>query len=359
MNILRSILILTVSLGIASASSAQTYDALADFSTTQNPNGVWTYAYSTNLAGPLYVYPDTYVLGGAYDWGDNAIGLLPHVAYNPLSNGPVGAIPANCMLIHPGPENQFSHCVWTAPTAGAYNIQASFTSISYGAPHGYILENGTSIGDSDLTEEVPQTYSFASVALAAGDTIDAAIGVGSNNYYSNDETVFSLTITGTSTAPAIGPAVPGIFRGLINGTSGPGLVEGEIRATVGHAGGFSGQLHLEDRELPIEGIFSNTGHYSTVIGLNNETKIPLSLNFSSNGTLTGTGSYGGTAFSLSAGAVSNTSPAGGRYTFTMSPGQSLTSGSAPEGTGFGYMEVHPSGEVSIVGTLGNGTTFAT
>jgi hypothetical protein len=104
-------------------------------------------------------------------------------------------IPAHAMTIHPGPANQFSHCVWKAPAAGRYDIEASFTPLSTGGPHAYMLKNGVSIGDSLLPAGTPWSCSFKSMQLAAGDTIDAVVGVGNNGGYFNDLTQFSFTVT--------------------------------------------------------------------------------------------------------------------------------------------------------------------
>jgi hypothetical protein len=38
---------------LASAAQATTFDIHTDFSTASNPNGVWSYGYSTTLGGTL------------------------------------------------------------------------------------------------------------------------------------------------------------------------------------------------------------------------------------------------------------------------------------------------------------------
>jgi hypothetical protein len=178
------------------------YDAKADFSSVNNPNDVWTYGWSADLAGSLTIFPNTFVKDGGTNWTDNTIEAsgAPNLAYKPL-NAPEGGTPADSMGIHPGPNNQFSHCRFTAPEAGVYDIQASFTGFSFGNPHAYLLHNGVTMGDSYLSQNVEWDKSFKQVALAQGDTIDAVIGVGKNNSYFNDEALFSLTITNDSKAP--------------------------------------------------------------------------------------------------------------------------------------------------------------
>jgi hypothetical protein len=205
------------------AAFAQSYDARADFSFTHNPNGVWTYGWSTELAGPLHVYPNPFITASSYNWGDAAIESLggPHVAYNP-HDVTIDSIPGHAMNIHPGPRNQFSHCVWKAPGAGVYSVQASFTSLSSGSPHAYVLKDGVPLGDSLLVNGTPWASAFDSVSLAAGDTIDAALGVGTDGSFFNDETQFSFTITKQNGTTSAEGAAASIARRL----------EGPLRALI-------------------------------------------------------------------------------------------------------------------------------
>jgi len=94
-----------------------------------------------------------------------------------------------------------------------------------------------------------------------------------------------------------------------------------------------------------------------VVQLKNGTQLAVVLSFDANGHLTGTVSDGNESFALSAGEASDTASAGGIYPFTISA--SSGSGDVPEGTGFGYMYVQAGGVVSLVGELGDGTSFST
>jgi hypothetical protein len=211
MTISRSIGLLAVWAGLAGVPAfGQTWDATADYSATQNPNGAWRYGWSTALPGPLTIYPNADVtnIGGErwVDYSIMALGTPSVVHYGPSSTGqcsPPG------LTMHPGPQNQFSHCLWTAPVSGTYSIQASFTALDTGGPHGYVLKNGNAIGESLLREGVEKDYSFSAVAMAAGDTIDVATGVGVDGVFYCDTTHFSLTITalgsGSGAAPPASP----------------------------------------------------------------------------------------------------------------------------------------------------------
>ncbi len=52
------IFVLTALLFTLSPSIASAFDVAADFSPTQNPNGVWTYGYSTTSGSPFITYVD-------------------------------------------------------------------------------------------------------------------------------------------------------------------------------------------------------------------------------------------------------------------------------------------------------------
>jgi hypothetical protein len=343
--------ILAVFAGSAIVASAQTYDAKADFSATRNPTGPWTHGWSEKLGGALTVYTMIFYSNPSNCWGDASIEAAgaPFVGYN-AHDYAANNISAHSMCIASGPGNEFSHCRWTAPAAGNYSIRASFTAVSFGGPHGYVLKNGVAIADSLLTENVPWSSSFSSVSLAAGDTIDAASGVGTNNVFQNDTAIFSLTIT------KISPPVPGPYRALISGSGAP---EGILTAQLQASGTFAAVLDIRGTQLPLSGTLSQMGLYSTT--LTTEGGKPLGVSFGfAGGNLTGTSTYDGETSLIAGGVVpGGRSAPGGAYAFTISPSPALATGTVPEGVGFGRMQVRSSGEVSITGTLADGASFST
>jgi hypothetical protein len=325
----------------------------------QNPNGVWTYGWSNDLTGQLVVYPDTVYNQGGYGWTDNSIAEAtdPNVGYAPVGDTE-GDAPDGSMGFSPGPGNQFSHCRFTAPVAGTYTIQANFYATSYGVPHVYLLHNGVSMGDSFLNYGTPWTPTLAPVTLAAGDTIDAVIGVGTDESFYDDEVYFSLTITDAG-APVPGTFVPGAYTGLVTGTSAPGGIGGLISARVQKSGAFTGMLDLEGARLAFNGVFSGTAPYTTTLTPKGGASVNLSLGFDTGGNLAGTASQGGQTFSFSPAQVITAGQAEGVYPFAIDAVASTSTGNVPEGSGIGYIYVRPSGAVAIVGELGDGTSFST
>jgi hypothetical protein len=225
--------------------------------------------------------------------------------------------------------------------------------VSYGGPHAYVLKNGVSIGDSVLAENVPWSSSFSVVSVAAGDTIDAAIGVGTDGVFQNDTAVFSLTITKMGDL-----AVPGHYKALI--TTGSGFPEGMLTAQVQGSGKFTAKLNFEGLQLPFKGSFSQSGAYSTTFILAGGIQLGVNLTDDKDGNLTGTIWYNGETYPI-AGSVASVarSVQGGAYAFTISPSQSPAPASDPDGSGYGTMQVRSTGEVSITGKLADGTNFST
>jgi hypothetical protein len=191
MNSRRSIVLLVAWIGIAFAAHGQkTYDPAVDFSTTQNPNGVWKFGWSVGVAGELHLYKTC----TDSDWKDLVILSLgcPHVGCTTQDSNDM---PPHTMHMHPGPQAQFSHCVFTAAAGGLYDIHASFTAIATGGPRAYVLHNGLLIGSGRLKQGKAWNFSSDSIDLEPGDTIDVAVGVGPDKVFFSDETMFSLAIS--------------------------------------------------------------------------------------------------------------------------------------------------------------------
>ena len=124
--------------------------------------------------------------------------------------------------------------------------------MSSAAPQVYILHNGTSIANSGgLPEDPPWPATLNSVTLAAGDTVDAVIGVGADNNYAGATANFSFTVTAVDTS--LDKFVPGALTGLIAGSSG---VEGILTGHVQRSGDFTAQLDLEGLTVPLTGRFN-------------------------------------------------------------------------------------------------------
>jgi hypothetical protein len=195
-----------------------TFDVAADFSATNNPNGVWSYGWSSTLTSALNLYPDN---GKIYEiinidvWADlgHISSYSPNVAHNGTGiaiTHPNGVIwqPGQFSL-HPGQSDEYSHARWTAPYAGTFDIAAMFTGIDFGGgttTDVHVLHNSISLFDG-LVNGFGNTSSFSTtVSVGKGDIIDFAVGYGSNQNFYNDSTALSATI---SAIPAPGALILG------------------------------------------------------------------------------------------------------------------------------------------------------
>ncbi len=196
---MNKILTLALALGLSVASAANAdviYDAAADFSTTANPTGVWSYGqYNSSGVDPttftLYAnHGDVGMAAGApaldglTGWWNSPVD--PNVIKNTTnttyadspSTGHNFWLPGELTL---GPYMGPSAVRFTAPVTGNYEIAATFSpsqSINT-PPTAYVFENTTQLG-SGSTTPTPYVYnSVGTLLLTAGTTIDFVAGGGS------------------------------------------------------------------------------------------------------------------------------------------------------------------------------------
>src|SRR4051812_10417185 len=90
----------------AARAGGTTFSAADDFSPAQNPNGVWSYGYSTSLTSPRVLYDDPQDIGGVDFLFSEALNVIntPPVSHNPTA-GPINLGPGiwqpNELTFHP------------------------------------------------------------------------------------------------------------------------------------------------------------------------------------------------------------------------------------------------------------------
>jgi hypothetical protein len=194
------------SIVVVAALGGQTNDATADFSIANgNPNGVWTYGWSSNLTSALHVYPTaTHDSNGDEEWIDPAIVNLdvPRVARNPTDTA-TQFVPAHSTVFHPGQNGEFSHFVWTSPGDNTLIVAANFTALDSGGTDVHVLQDGVSLFSGQVSSGHPQSFS-RTITVQAGTKIDFAVGVGADGNFFSDTTgiTATLTPTGAITVPA-------------------------------------------------------------------------------------------------------------------------------------------------------------
>jgi hypothetical protein len=192
---------------VAVSAQAQAYDAAADFSATNNPNGVWSYGWSQKLGSAFNLIATPQVIGGLDTWRSDI--YLPFT-YDPavFHNGTSDSIYlSNTVLylpgqlgFHPGPFGEYAVIRWTAPADGIIAIQAGFVGLDFVGPTTtdvHVLYNEASIFDGEVTGFGEGSGpSFRTIVyVAAGDTIDFAVGDGDDGTYNYDSTGIDAIIT--------------------------------------------------------------------------------------------------------------------------------------------------------------------
>jgi T5SS/PEP-CTERM-associated repeat protein len=189
--------VLICCVSICSARAGVIYDAANDFSSTNNPNGAWSYGWSASLASGLHVYPTSGTGNGLSGWYDPPITVLgaPAVFLNPTASaitaGTVNIL-AGQLAFHPGNLGQFSVVRWTAPLAGPAMISAIFTGrdVTPTTTDVHVLHNGAALFNGVVNSfgSGPSFDTPEIVAVLQGDTIDFAVGYGPNGTFWADTT---------------------------------------------------------------------------------------------------------------------------------------------------------------------------
>lgn len=219
-------------LGLASARPAaaqHVYDASADFSATSNPNpfdgGVWSYGYEATLGGSLTLF--TTKTGGANSVSGWSTGAgLPHLddnqsgsVYTSTQNGSTLTIQPNQLILHPGPNGQYSVLRFTAPATSTYSFSGSFNGADTHptTTDVHVLLAGTAIADGGINiNGLGNTASLtsSSLALTKGQTLDFAVGFG-NNSYTYDTTGLFAKVTDLSAPASVPEASTTVSLGLL------------------------------------------------------------------------------------------------------------------------------------------------
>ena len=215
----RLLIFVAVIVGCTGAARAATYDISTDFSTASNPNDVWTYGFSTTLGGILIPYVQSSTSGGIQAW--RSLNANEPVDFNNQTNGAIitcvgcDALPAHTAAFHPGPNGEFSVYRFIAPSAGIYMLDATFVGIDHGDTDVHILDNGTEIYSANIATQGDSQSHSETRTLLLGETIDFAVGVGTDGSFLFDST----SINGSLTLSAV--PEPEIY-GLL--TAGLGLI---------------------------------------------------------------------------------------------------------------------------------------
>jgi len=177
---------------------AAIYNSWEGFSSSQNPNGVWTYGRTDHPGSTtIVVYQD---LGPIYDehlggwltfWYDENH-TNPWARYMPCVYQ-VDAIAGqvHSLRFHPGwlPDADYSVVRWTAPGAGTSDIWVTFTGADLGTKDVFVYYNGNLFDSADLALFESHSYSSPAIAVEAGDMIEFIVGNGGDDGWADSVTL--------------------------------------------------------------------------------------------------------------------------------------------------------------------------
>jgi len=177
-----------------------TYDSTADFNTSSNPAGPWSYGYSPQGDSGYAMQ-----LFDSFDWGWHKTGYIslgtPTVWKN-TSQSTAGGVAPGQVSLHPGPAayGDFAVMRFTAPADGQYAVSGQFFAGDSGSMSGFIVRNGDMqhpLQIFPITDDA-SVFAIAPVQLSKGQTLDFVVG--NNGRYYSGNTPVSVTI---KSAPAV------------------------------------------------------------------------------------------------------------------------------------------------------------
>lgn len=183
----------------ASAGAADVFDATADYSITNNPNGVWSAGYKSTLSSPFVVYDQTGYVANSYSYwnsstASNQVPIGAMNFYKNFSNAPIYGLAPNMIALHPGPLNQYSILRFTAPKAANYYLQLQFFAGNTGDTDGFAILNDNSANPLFYAATTNTSPTFSSyLNLNLGDFVDVVVG--SKGNYNYGTTPISVVFT--------------------------------------------------------------------------------------------------------------------------------------------------------------------
>ena len=169
---------------------ATSWDIAADYSSQNNPNGVWSYNRKWTVDGTA---ADTMtVKWGTSGWYLGNVGNGgPSIQGGPLSQGGV-------LLWAKYNGNGFPDVRWTAPDSGTFDIVGSFVGADTRGVDNYVyvVVNGTIVFQDRVTGNMTEKdFSLMSVPLLAGSTVDFVLSWAGGVYSEYGWTQANATIS--------------------------------------------------------------------------------------------------------------------------------------------------------------------
>ena len=188
--------------GSSALATSSSSDLSADFSTESNPNGVWTYGWEPTLGGTFGndTHTGDFIAGvDEYSSPIQYMSIWHNRTSSPIVSGSLTLQPGKVVL-HPGPSGQYSVVRWTAPASDSYAVNAVFSGVDSTptTTDVHVLRGSSSVFASTVDGNSLSTTYSNTLTIAAGTTLDFAVGNGGNNYY-DDATQLDVSIVAQGT----------------------------------------------------------------------------------------------------------------------------------------------------------------
>jgi len=178
-----------------------TYNARADFTSTANPSGAWSYGTATTLGGAINPFPNYGPLNP--DCGPGWYNAATWINYAPCLWKPTLGVPVSLGTYIPGPNDLILHpglwfnlstvLRWTAPAAGTTDISVLFSGAHVSPKTVLVFEDSSQLFSQYLNAY--DTASFgATLAVQPGDRIDFVVAP---NAFDSESTAVAPIITFT------------------------------------------------------------------------------------------------------------------------------------------------------------------
>jgi hypothetical protein len=142
-----------------------------DFSTSFNPNGLWSYGWVDEPGGKFSLCRMKFAVNQLAGW--NASGETPGVWIN-QSKVPALGVSPGAVSLHPGPQGEHGVVRWTSPVKGVVHLQGTFGVGDQGTEDVRVYHNGQGLFQV-LRATRDENFSL-SVDVAIGDTVDFLVG---------------------------------------------------------------------------------------------------------------------------------------------------------------------------------------
>ncbi|MHB1036785.1 MAG: PEP-CTERM sorting domain-containing protein [Pirellulales bacterium] len=194
-------------LSVASAANAATWNANADFSTSANPNGAWSYGWAKDTAFKPYLYATNLLglaEGGINAWRQSPNGPTEPMLFKNTYSWAQNGVQQGQLSLHPGSDGGASIVRWTAPDGltGRINLLGEFLPGDDRPMRVGVFQNAAYSSSRPLSPSLwianDAGFFDLDVSVSAGDTIDFAVYGG----YAWGNTPLEATIT---VSPALTP----------------------------------------------------------------------------------------------------------------------------------------------------------